>query len=159
MRCLVQRIAAGLVLLTCSLFATASYAGNLPDTTGAFYAISVQNLDDSIAWYTTHLGFELCSQAENDQRRGALLERPGALLELAEFDGAVSRTALKPGLESHLIHGIFKLGFVANDLDKTYAVLSEAGVEVFFPIVTASDGRRTFGVLDPDGNIVQFFGD
>jgi hypothetical protein len=33
-----------------------------------------------------------------------------------------------------------------------------AGVEIFFPIVTASDGKRTFAVKDLEGDIIQFFG-
>lgn len=130
----------------------------LPAPTGAFYAISVRSIDAAIDWYTRHLGFEVESQGGNDQRKGALLARPGAVLELAEFAGAVALGDVRPGLESHEVYGIFKLGFTTTELDRTFELLEGDGVEVFFAIVTASDGSRTFGVKDLDGNIIQFFG-
>lgn len=142
------------VLLVCMLVSRVD-AGEFPETNGAFYAISVQNIDQSIAWYTKHLGFKLQAKGGNDVRKGALLTRPGAVLELGEFMNAVARD---PDVESHEVYGIFKLGFTTAHLDDTYTFIEEAGVEVFFPIVTASDGNRTFGVKDMDGNIIQFFG-
>ena len=124
---------------------------------GAFHAISVSNMDQSIAWYIEKLGFELGFRGGNDAREGALLSRNGALLEVARFNGAVALSDLDSARESHEVVGVFKLGFVTSDLDGTYAALQEKGVDVLFGIVDASDGRRTFGVTDPDGNIVQFF--
>lgn len=94
-------------------------------------------------------------QGGKRSRRGALLSRPGALLELGEFAGAVARDS---EVESHEVYGIFKLGFTTANLDETYEFLEQSGVEVFFSIVTASDGNRTFGVKDLEGNIIQFFG-
>jgi len=133
-------------------------AGNVPTTRGAFYAVSVQDLDRAIAWYTEHLGFTLTSKGGNEHRSGALLKRPGTVLELAQFEGAVSRESLKKDLESHQVFGIFKLGFLTDNLDDTFEVLKKANVEIFFPIVNASDGNRTFAIKDPEGNTIQFFG-
>ena len=130
-------------------------ASRLARTTGALHALSVGDLDRAIAWYTEHLGFELQSRADNESRRGALLSRPGSLLELAQFADAEPRNA---DVASHQIHGIFKLGFSTTDLEQSFDVLQRAGVDVFFPIVSASDGTRTFAIKDPEGNIVQFFG-
>lgn len=138
--------------------ASGAQEGGLPATNGAFYAISVRSMDEAIAWYTKNLGFKIESQGGNDQRKGALLSRPGAVLELAEFVGAIAREEVRPGLESHEIHGIFKLGFITTDIEKTFELLAGDGVAIFFPIVTASDGSRTFGIKDPEGNIIQFFG-
>lgn len=126
----------------------------LPETNGAFYAISVQDIDKAITWYTKHLGFKLASQGGNDVRKGALLTRSGAVLELGEFVGA---TARDPNIASHEVYGIFKLGFTTTRLDETFEFLEQSGVEVFFPIVTTPDGNRTFGVKDQEGNILQFF--
>lgn len=128
--------------------------GDLPPTAGAFYAISVSNLEDSIAWYKDNLGFSVVSRAKNEARAGAVLEKRGALLEIAEFSGAAPR---HPGLESHQVYGIFKLGFTTASLDEAFEHLRARGVEIFFPIVKASDAHRTFGVKDNEGNIVQFF--
>ncbi|MCG8457671.1 MAG: VOC family protein [Holophagales bacterium] len=127
----------------------------MPETQGAFCAISVQNLEEAISWYTEHLGFEIDSKSESDERRGVLLCRPGAILELSEFAGAV---ATRPGLQSHEVHGIFELGFVTAELDEANEHLERAGVQVFFPIVTVPGGKRTFGVNDSEGYIVQLFG-
>lgn len=45
----------------------------LPEPSGAFYAISVRNIDEAIAWYVKTLGFSLESQGGNEYRKGALL--------------------------------------------------------------------------------------
>lgn len=146
------------VFAACGALASYAQEVELPATNGAFYAISVRNIDEAVAWYTDHLGFKVESQGRNDQRRGALLSRPGAVLELSEFAGAMAREAVRPGLESHEVYGIFKIGFTTTDLDQTYEILKNKGVEIFFPVVTAADGNRTFGIKDLDGNIIQFFG-
>ena len=130
-----------------------------PDLHGSFHAISVQNLDRMIAWYTRTLGFELESSAENEQRRGALLTRGDIILELAQFEGAVGLATLDADRDSHLVLGVFKLGFLTPDLDHTFERIKATDAEVFFPIVNAAGGQRTFGVKDAEGNIVQFFGE
>jgi catechol 2,3-dioxygenase-like lactoylglutathione lyase family enzyme len=146
------------VIVACGAHAPRAQPSSLPATTGAFYALSVRNIDDAIAWYSRHLGFTVESQGGNDQRRGAILSRPGALLELGEFAGAMAREQVRPGLESHEVHGIFKLGFTTANIERAFEFLQSEGVEIFFPIATASDGSRTFGIKDPEGNIIQFFG-
>lgn len=134
-------------------------ADELPAMSGAFYALSVQDLERATAWYQDHLDFVVQSEGSNEQRSGALLTRPGVILELAQFTGAVALDELQPELESHQVFGIFKLGFSTLKLDDTFHALEKGGVTIFFPIVSASDDQRTFGIKDPDGNIIQFFGD
>lgn len=151
----VLRLQVACVALAFFVMAPRARGGELPETSGAFYAISVQDIDQAISWYTEKLGFKLESKGGNDVRKGALLSRPGAVLELGEFAGAVPRG---PEVESHEVHGIFKLGFTTANLEETFEFLNQAGVEVFSPLVTASDGNRTFLVKDPEGNIIQFFG-
>lgn len=129
----------------------------LPEN-AAFHALSVRDIDRSITWYEEHLDFTVLSRASNEQRKGAVLSRPGTLLEVAEFDGALPLAGLVGGVEPHQVHGIFKLGFVVTDLDAAFDQFESAGVDIFFPIVATSNGDRTFGIRDPDGNIVQFFG-
>ncbi len=128
------------------------------ETQGAFYAVSVSDISESVAWYTEKLGFKLEAEGGNEVRKGALLSQPGVLLELAEFEGAVELTSLDADRESHEVYGVFKIGLITSSPEQTLARLTEAGVETVFGIVTASDGRQTFGVSDPDGNLVQFFG-
>ena len=152
------KIPAMTFMLVFTQYACFGQEGELPATSGAFYAISVRNIDEAVAWYTKQLGFKVESQGGNDQRKGALLSRPGTVLELGEFVDAIPRERMRPGLESHEVYGIFKIGFITTDLDQTFQILKSTGVEVFFPIVNASDGNRTFGIKDLEGNIIQFFG-
>lgn len=146
------------ILLACAPPDSPAQDVELPATNGAFYAISVRSIDEAVTWYTEHLGFKIESRGGNAERKGALLSRPGAILELGEFVGATARDELRSGLESHEVYGIFKLGFTTVNLDSSFQFLEERGVEIFFPIVTASDGNRTFGARDMEGNIIQFFG-
>lgn len=126
---------------------------------GSFHAISVRDLDAMVSWYVAELGFTVDSSGENESRKGALLSRPGVLLELAQFRGARSRAEADLDVESHEIHGIFKLGFRVEDLEAAFAQVERRGLDLFFPIVRASDASRTFGIRDPEGNIIQFFGE
>ena len=156
--CRCNRFVVVFLLLIALLQVSVVLASELPATNGAFVAISVRNMDEAIAWYSKLLGFKTVSRGGNEERKGALLTREGVTLELAQFEGAVARDDLRSGIESHEVHGIFKLGFTTPNLDATFDALTEAGVLVFFPIVNSSDGQRTFGVKDMDGNIVQFIG-
>ena len=153
-----QRTVASATLLM--LMTTAApLAAKAAETDAAFFAISVEHFDESLEWYARHLEFTVESDSENEQRRGALLVRPGAVLEIAAFSDAVDRDSIAPNVESHQMFGIFKLGFVVDDLDAAFETLSAAGVDIFFPIVNAAGGRRTFGIRDPEGNIIQFLSD
>ena len=146
------------ILLTCLTLNSQAQKNSLPETDGAFFAISVKDLDESVNWYTKHLGFTVVSKGGNDQRKGALLTRPGTVLEIGEFSSAIQRNELRTDLESHEIHGIFKIGFTTKDIDAMFEQLKDSDVEIFFQIVDASDGNRTFGIKDLEGNIIQFFG-
>jgi catechol-2,3-dioxygenase len=128
--------------------------------TGAFAALSVHDLDRVATWYGQHLGFQVQvrSQPANGPK-GAILTRQGARLELLEFSTAKSREAWGLPAEAHQVHGILKLGFEVSDIDALFANAQAKRLEVFFPLVTPPNSPlRTFGLLDPEGNIVQFFG-
>lgn len=126
------------------------------ETSGSFYAISVKNLDKAAEWYAKNLDFTIESKAENDERKGALMNRKGCILELAEFKSAIDKKEIKSDIESY---GIFKIGFITKNIDKSFKTLKELDVEIFFPIVNLPNGKRTFGVKDLEGNIIQFFGE
>lgn len=125
---------------------------------GGFYAVSVADLDVSISFYSEHLDFELRSRAGNDERAGALLYRPGVLLELAEFAGAQKRSGVAEQPEAHMLFGPFKVGLLVADLDAAYERFEAAGVPIVFGVVLADAGYRAFGIEDPDGNLIQLMG-
>ncbi len=128
------------------------------NTQGTFFALSVQNIENMKDWYIQELGFELVSQGGNEQRKGAILKGHHVTIELAEFESAVSLNSLAPSLESHEVHGYFKIGFSVKDLDALFKEVQSRKLTHFFGIVNASDGTRTFAIKDPEGNIIQFFG-
>ncbi|MCQ3937734.1 MAG: hypothetical protein DPW18_11900 [Chloroflexi bacterium] len=130
----------------------------LPDDHGAFFALSVADYNAAVGWYTRHLGFRIEAEAENDIRKGALLSKPGLLLEIAQFHGARPRSNSGETVESHKVHGIFKIGFLVPDIDTRFKEAEESGLDITFSIVPAAAGFRTFGVSDPEGNQIQFFG-
>ena len=77
-----RNLTLGLVATLC--FSVASYAEEMPDVTGTFFALSVQDIDAAIEWYSTHLEFSVEFQGGNEHRKGALLTRAGTVLELTE---------------------------------------------------------------------------
>lgn len=148
------------MLASCASCSAAAVRTSSPTVTGAFAALSVHDLDRVAAWYSQHLGFQiqLRSQPANGPK-GVVLVRPGARLELLEFSTAKSREAWGLPAEPHQVHGILKLGFEVSDIDALFASVQTQRLEIFFPLVTPPNSPlRTFGVLDPEGNIVQFFG-
>lgn len=61
--------------------------------------------------------------------------------------------------EAHRTHGFFKSGFVIDDLDAEYARLKAKGVLFAYELGQPPDGPyRSFGVRDPEGNLLQYFG-
>ncbi|MBI3885741.1 MAG: VOC family protein [Opitutae bacterium] len=128
---------------------------------GAVVALSVADLDRQLAWYRDTLGFTLFSHgtAPNVTLRFALLTRGPSLVELLQFPDAKPLAAAAPGVAVHQLHGFFKGGFVVADLDAHFRALQARGVAFEFEIVRPPNGPyRTFGLRDPEGNLLQFFG-
>lgn len=158
-------LAVGLVAgLTSGLCAQEGATGtvDLGTRPGPFLALSVANLDRMVAWYRDTLGFRIYNRGE--AREGAvhfaLLERENSILELLQLADARPFKEVAPGLEgSHLVHGFFKSGFVVADLDRAYADVKRMGVKLEYDLGRPTDSPyRSFGILDPEGNLLQFFG-
>lgn len=134
----------------------------LGDSPGPFLALSVANLDTMVAWYRDSLGFVLHSTSTNPKRamRFAVLQCGDALIEILQAADAQARSILAPGTkDAYQIHGFFKSGFVVKNIDSTYQRFQSMGIRLAYKLVTPSDGPyRTFGVRDPEGNLLQFFG-
>jgi predicted enzyme related to lactoylglutathione lyase len=133
-----------------------------PSVVGAVFALSVADVERTASWYCENLGFHVNKKGQiaDSGMEFALLSRPGALLEIIKFKAAKTRAAW--GLaktEVHEVHGIFKIGFEVTDIDALFNHAKERGLQIFFPIVQARDiPLRTFGLTDPEGNIIQIFG-
>ena len=56
-------------------------------------------------------------------------------------------------------HGFFKSGFVVDDIDAEYARLKGLNVTLAYDLGQPPGGPyRSFGVRDPEGNLLQYFG-
>lgn len=132
-----------------------------PETRASFFALSVSDVDLLANWYCKNLGFRIDQRGEiaNGGPKYALLSSDSALLELLQFPTAKSRAASGLSEETHQVHGIFKIGFVVPDIETLFSTAESRRLNIFFSLVKPPNNPlRTFGLKDPDDNIVQFFG-
>lgn len=120
---------------------------------GAFVALSVANIDPMVAWYRDVLGFTVYREgtAPNRPIRFALLQNGSHLVEILQLPDTTPRV--------DNTHGFFKSGFVVADIDAEYARLKAKNVTFAYELGQPPNGPyRSFGVRDPEGNLLQFFG-
>ena len=132
------------------------------DSAGPFIALSVASLDRMLPWYRDSLGFRVHSSgtAPNSAIRFALLQQGSSLIELLQLPDAKPRAEAAPGTTSaHQIHGFFKSGFVVRDIDAAYRRAGELKLTLAYELGQPPNGPyRSFGIVDPEGNLLQFFG-
>ena len=111
----------------------------------------VDDVDKSIAFYTTHLGFELLTSAAPafaDVKRGnlrLLLAGPKSSAGRPMPDGR------KPGPG-----GWNRIHFHVDDIEAEVARLREAGATFRNDIVSGPGGKQIL-LEDPSGNVVELF--
>ena len=111
----------------------------------------VDDVDESIAFYTTQLGFELLTSASPafaDVKRGnlrLLLAGPQSSAGRPMPDGSTPG----PG-------GWNRIHFVVDDIDGEVARLRQAGATFRNDIVTGPGGKQIL-LEDPSGNVVELF--
>jgi catechol 2,3-dioxygenase-like lactoylglutathione lyase family enzyme len=111
----------------------------------------VDNVDESIAFYTKHLGFEVLTSASPafaDVKRGnlrLLLAGPQSSAGRPMPDGRTPG----PG-------GWNRIHFVVDDIDAEVARLRDAGATFRNDIVTGPGGKQIL-LEDPSGNVVELF--
>ena len=111
----------------------------------------VDDVDEAIAFYTTHLGFEVSMSAAPafaDVRRGnlrVLLSGPASSAGRPMSDGAQP----EPG-------GWNRIHFIVDDLDAEVARLRDAGATFRNDIVEGPGGKQVL-LQDPSGNLVELF--
>ena len=111
----------------------------------------VDDVDDSIAFYTKLLGFELLTSAPPafaDVKRGALrllLAGPTSSAGRPMPDG----TKPEPG-------GWNRIHFVVDDLESEVARLRDAGGQFRNAIVDGPGGKQIL-LEDPSGNVIELF--
>jgi catechol 2,3-dioxygenase-like lactoylglutathione lyase family enzyme len=111
----------------------------------------VDDVDDAVAWYTTHLGFTLLTNAAPafaDVTLGSLrllLSGPKSSAGRPMPDGE------RPGAG-----GWNRIHLIVNDLPAEVARLRAAGVQFRNEIVTGPGGSQIL-LRDPAGNLVELF--
>ncbi|MBB6731440.1 VOC family protein [Cohnella zeiphila] len=108
-----------------------------------FNDIPVSNLEFSLEWYHSYLGFDV--QYKNDEIGILSLER-GPVLILTGSDYRSSSGKLS--MEGKAVPII---GFETQEIDKLYRCLRSKGVAV--TAIRDEDIGRFFGLMDPDGNM------
>ena len=107
--------------------------------------LCVRSVYDAVDWYTSVLGFEARYLNEAPGRRNlnyAVLVNGNAGLHL--------------GKESDMQIGAGQgaCNFVTADFDATHRRAKDAGAAFYIELSTIPTGARTFGIKDPDGNLI-----
>jgi catechol 2,3-dioxygenase-like lactoylglutathione lyase family enzyme len=126
---------------------------------GAFFALSVKNLDTTAGWYKEKLGFREVKQgaSRDGTSRSIILDRDGVVLELIHHKQASSGTTLRKDYKRYLVFGVFKIGLIVDDADHTMQRLQANGVQIANgPWTDEELQMRAFFIRDNEGNIIQF---
>ena len=124
-------------------------------THGAFFALSVADMDASVKWYSDKLGLTVVLRSpKQDKASAVVLEGGGLTVELVHHDDARATSQ-----EPFLVYGIMKVGLVVDDLEKTLATLKARGVPIFLgPFPARGNIKSNALIKDNAGNLIQLFG-
>jgi catechol 2,3-dioxygenase-like lactoylglutathione lyase family enzyme len=131
------------------LFIWRNEAAMPPTTVNVRYMVN--DVDAAVAWYTTHLGFTLLSNAAPafaDVALGSLrllLSGPASSAGRPMADGA------RPGPG-----GWNRIHLIVDDLPAEVARLRAAGVQFRNDVVSGPGGSQVL-IVDPSGNFVELF--
>jgi catechol 2,3-dioxygenase-like lactoylglutathione lyase family enzyme len=130
-------------------------------TTGAFFALSVADINASADWYSEKLGLEIVTQPPKTGAVSVIvLEGGNLIVELIQHDDALPFNEAAPTISDEtLIHGIFKAGVIVENFDAIVAILRERNVTIAFgPYPATTEQRANVIIQDNEGNLIQFFG-
>lgn len=126
-----------------------------------FSAIIVSDIDTSIRWYSSVLGFEVLNKVESEERgfKQSNLKRGEILLELIELDHAVSPSEVIPNYDSKTrLNGFFKVGFRVSNFEKWMDHLINTKVNFYGNVVNdPNTDKKMIIITDPDSNRIQIF--
>lgn len=110
------------------------------------FALTVNNLDESVEWYQNILGCELIKRYDKGDMHIALLSLGDFYIELFHFDKTKPLPASRKELMSDLgVVGTKHIGLHVDDLDGAITKLKQQGVQfVTDPDATFYGGRYVF---------------
>src|SRR5262245_31224988 len=105
---------------------------------GAFWAISVADLDAASRWYAEKFGLKVSIESPKTENPAAVvLEGNGLTVELIRHRGSKPRTG-----DMVLTQGLVKAGVVVDDFGGTLETLRSKGVQIAFGPYPARPGQR-----------------
>jgi dienelactone hydrolase/catechol 2,3-dioxygenase-like lactoylglutathione lyase family enzyme len=149
-------------LFSNSAAATSAQVGSEPPfkaVEGAFFALSVQDVDASARWYSEKFGLTIGAKSSRGNVSTAFLSGNGLEIELLAFRDSAPQ--VDPFDAKTKIHprGIVKVGFRVADFDDAVASLRSRGVEIVLsPFPPRRDQRANVLVRDNSGNLIQLLG-
>jgi catechol 2,3-dioxygenase-like lactoylglutathione lyase family enzyme len=128
-------------------------------TSGTFFALSVSDLDASLAWYADKLGLRVVMRAPmTDGAAATVLQGGGLTVELVKRAGARPLGEAAAVNDPMLVHGIFKVGVVIDSYEKTLAMLKARSVQIALgPFTARGDQPANVLIRDNAGNLIQLF--
>lgn len=129
---------------------------------GAFFALSVADVEASSKWYAEKLDLKVAMQMAKSKDTPAvkIMAGGGLIVELIEMEKALPLSKAAPAIAStEMVYGIFKAGVVVDDLDQVLATLKARDVPLFLgPFPARENSMRNLIIKDNAGNLIQFFG-
>jgi catechol 2,3-dioxygenase-like lactoylglutathione lyase family enzyme len=120
--------------------------------------VTVNDLDESLAFYTSALGLEVVNDVASGQYRWVTLgipDQPGLGIVLSEPHAGRSQ-ADGDALQELLTKGVLPMIiFRAGNLDATFEKLRAHGAEVLQEPIDQPWGPRDCAFRDPSGNLVR----
>ena len=123
--------------------------------------ISTANYDETIAWYTEKLGFQIVQEWTVPEFEGvqlAYIELNGFVIEVVSTPEAFQEEKIPGDLATALgDRGYGHLAFLAADVDAVAEALEARGVVLVVPPTSFPDaGRRLIFIQDNNGNYIEF---
>lgn len=123
--------------------------------------ISTANYDETIAWYTEKLGFQIIQEWTVPEFEGvqlAYIELNGFIIEVVSTPKAFQEEKIPGDLATALgDRGYGHLAFLAADVDAVAEELEARGVALVVPPTSFPDaGRRLIFIQDNNGNYIEF---
>jgi hypothetical protein len=147
-----------LILLLSGYFSAHSQITKLQPS---FTAIIVANIDSSVTWYINTFNLTLRNRVDNSERgyKQAILISKLTMIELVELKKGIGRDSLLNKFpQGTQLHGLNKFGFTVPDIDALQKELTQKNVTFLGRMVTDQvSNKRTFLIVDPDKNMLQFF--
>ena len=119
-------------------------------------ALTVSDLDASIAWYRAVFGLEEVLREQSDPRRAAVLTFPGTQMAVGLVEHAAGASHGFDATRIGLDHVAFSVG-TREELDEWAGALQDHGIDHSGVIEVAVGAILNF--KDPDGIALAFFWD